>query len=429
MQKLKVNKKTLYTALAVVVMALLLLVWLLNRSGLKVDVEPKTAIVSVDNVPIVIRNNGFASTTLSPGNHILAVEADGYISQIIELNLKRARTIDKEVSLQRIPKPYSISDSTEAAENVQFIIEGDDFNTVFYYADNAQTLYKAKFTVTDEGKIETVYNLPISNPPLSGIEKIIWSPKKDASIHKKGSKAFFFDFKKYNFVSQEEVVYGENIGDIAWSPDDSKIAYYYTPKTGERSLIFANKQNNNLTRVANLNELRISDPYLRFSPSSEWLIVIPRNSNASENKIYLFNAYTRSFKEVSDAGNNLEAKFSPDGSRILYSSYSDDPQNPVKSLVSIMDADGGNKRGLDLRADIDKIDWFQGSSEEIVVATWDEEKKTESIFVYNTEKKQKEGLFIELPEKKVVKEIVSPQNGNLIYYIANDQFYIVSLDN
>ena len=147
MKKLKVNPKTLYIALAIVVVALLILVWLLNRSGLKVNVDPKNAIVTIDNIPIVVRNNGFASTTLSPGNHILKVEADGYISQIIELNLKRARTIDKEVSLQKTPKAYSISDTTTDAKNVQFISEGDDFNTVFYYADNASALYKAKFTV------------------------------------------------------------------------------------------------------------------------------------------------------------------------------------------------------------------------------------------------------------------------------------------
>jgi len=92
-----------------------------------------------------------------------------------------------------------------------------------------------------------------------------------------------------------------------------------------------------------------------------------------------------------------------------------------------MDANGENKKSLDLRAEIGKIDWFEGSNDKIVVATWDEEKKTESVFVYDVIKKQNEGLFIELPEKKVVKEIISPRNGNLIYYIANDQFYIVSL--
>ncbi len=427
MKRLKVNKKTMYTVLAVVVLSLLLLLLLLNRSGLKVNIEPRNAQVSIDNIPLVVRNNGFASTTLSPGNHILTVESEGYISQIIELNLKRARTSEIEVSLQRIPKPYSISDDATAADNVQFITEGDDFNTVFYFADNASALYKAKFKVNDAGKIETIYNLPISNPPLSGIEDIIWSPKKDASIHKKNKTAYYFDFKKYNFVNQEEVKYGDNIGDIVFSPDDSKIAYYFAPASGEKSLVFANKDNTDITRVANLNDANIKNPYLNFSPSSEWIIVIPRNDNTQENKIFLFNAYTRSFKEVSDAGNNLEAKFSPDGSKIIYSTYSDDPANPVKSIVSIMDANGENKKSLDLRAEIGKIDWFEGSNDKVVVATWDEEKKTESVFVYDVIKKQNEGLFIELPEKKVVKEIISPRNGNLIYYIANDQFYIVSL--
>ena len=301
MKKLKINPKTLYIVLAVVLVALLVLVWLLNRSGLKVEVLPKNAIVSIDNAPLVVKNNGLASTTLSPGTHILKVEAEGYISSIIEIDLKRARTASVSVNLKEVPSPHTISDSSTAAKDVQFISEGDDFNTVFYYGNNASTLYKAKFKTNDQGLIETVYNLPISNPPLMNIDDIVWSPKRDASIHKKGKAAHFFDFKKYNFVSQEEVFYGDNIGDVVWSPDDSKIAYYYAPDSGERSLIFANKTNSNVTRVANLKELNLPDPYLSFSPDSEWITFVPRHESVTENKIYLFNAYTRSFKEVNDA--------------------------------------------------------------------------------------------------------------------------------
>lgn len=427
-QQLAQLNRSMYLALAAVLAAAIFLVWLLSRSTLAVSVVPENAIITINNRPIQQNTSGEVKTTLSPGNYTLKVEADGYVAKIQEVNLRRGRTTKVDVYLNEAPRPYTISSENNPAKNVQFLSPADDFNTIFYLADDGSTFFKAKFNINVDGNVETIYNLPISDPPLTNIDKIIWSPKKDAAIFKKGSNAYYFDFQKYNFVSQEEVLFGENIGDVAWSPDDSKIAYYYSPLGGEKSLIFADKTNTEMTRVANLADLNINNPYLAWSPDSEWLVVIPRNSNYETNKIYLFNAYTRSFKEISDTGNNLEAIFSPDGSKILYSTYSKDPASPVRAVLSVMDKDGSNIKSLDLRADLRKVVWLNNSNSQIVVATWDTEKNTEAIFGYNINNKEQSGFNYTLPAKTYVNDLSLSANNTLLFYVANQQFYILRLE-
>jgi len=426
-QQLKQLQRGMYFALVAVILAAVFLIWLLSRSTLAISVTPENAIISIDNRPLQMNVAGDLKTTLSPGTYTLKVEADGYVSQIKEITLRRARTLKIDVGLDPAPAPYTISSENNPAKNVQFLSPADDFNTIFYLADDGSTFYKAKFNINADGNVETLYNRAISNPPLSGIQSVIWSPKKDAAILKKGTSAFFFDFQKYNFVSQEEKKYADNIGDVAWSPDDSKIAYYYAPAGGEKSLIFADKTNTEMTRVANLADMNTLNPYLSWSPDSEWLVVIPRNASYETNKIYLFNAYTRSFKEISDTGNNLEAKFSPDGSKIIYSTYSKDSASPVRAVLSVMDKDGSNKKSLDLRADLKKVTWLNNSNSEIIVATWDGNKGAEKIFGYNIDTKQESGFNYVLPANTYVNDLSLSANNNLLFYVANQQFYIIKL--
>lgn len=426
-EQIRKTQISIFVIVGIIAFALLVLIYLFNRAVINVVIVPANAYATVDNRPIDLNAKGEGSLVLSPGNYTLKVEADGYISKIEEVRLRRAFSTKFEINLDKMPTPYQIGDNKEVASNVQFISGADDFNSIFYLGNNASTLYKARINIKDDGQLETIYNRAVSNPPLSGIQNIIWSPKKDAAIFRKADGIYFFDFQKFNFVSQEEKKFGNNIGDIAWSPDDSKIAYYYAPPSGERSLIFSNKTNSDKTRVANLAEMGIENPYLSWSPDSEWLIVIPRNKDFNTNKIYLFNAYTRSFKTIDDSGNHLGAEFSSDGSRILYSTYIADQSFPVKSTLSVMDKDGNNKRNLDLRASIGKTLWLNNSQSGIIVSTYDSDKKGESIFGFDVDKKEKSSFQLNLAGKSYVKEMSLSQNNNLLFYIANEQFYVVGI--
>lgn len=425
--KIKKTKYTVVIALTVLIALVIVLLTLLGRSTLMVLVEPTNAIVRVNNAPININDKGQSRVLLKPGQATIAVEADGYISDKQVLTLKKAGIAKHVVSLIPNPIPIVLNEGQKVNINVQTISLADEENSVFYLGDNGSALYKAQVALDEEGNIKVVYNRQISNPPLSGIKKVIWSPKKDAAMFKKDDGAYFFDFKKYNFISQEEVKYGEHIGDIAWSPDDSKIAYYYAPPNGEKSLIFANKTNSEITRVANFSEMAIENPYLSWSPSSEWLIVIPRNKDLNSNKIYLFNAYTRSFKTVSDSGFNVEAVFNRTGDKIMYSSYSPEEGNPNKFVLSEMNIDGENKRNLEIRAYASRIEFTNKESRDIIVSNYDNTKKVEAIFPFNMDDKKDFAFKIFLDSNTSANSLVLNLNDNILFYVSDGKLYAVSL--
>ena len=177
----KINSRSLYIGLAIIIVAMLLLFWLLNRSVLVFQISPATAVVTIDNKPLKLGSDGYLKTVVKPGAYTLKVEADGYVGVTEEIILKSVRTTKYETSLSQVPTPYEIKTGENVINNVDFVAEGDDFNTIFYFADNASTLYKAKFSGGSD-KIESIYNLPISNPPLKSIKDIIWSPKKEAAL-------------------------------------------------------------------------------------------------------------------------------------------------------------------------------------------------------------------------------------------------------
>lgn len=424
---IKKTKNLIIATFSVLIVLGIILFSILNRSYVDFKVTPPNAIVKINNAPVSLDSSGEARVKTRPDVVSVKVEAEGYVGNSQIITLGRGKTFKYTIELKR--NPIAVTDEIGLTPNskVSFVSEADEDNSVFYLSDNGSALYKAKFDLNSDQKINLVFNHKISNPNLSGINDIIWSPDKGAALFKKNDGVYFFDLKKYNLLGQEEVKYGEDIGDIAWSPDDSKIAYYYAPPSGEKTLIFADKTNSEKTKVANFLEMGIDNPYLCWSPDSEWLVVIPRNKDFSSNKIYLFNTYTRDFSTVSDSGNNVEAIFSLDSNKIFYTNYQPDPSNPVKSTLNIMDKDGKDKKSLGARALLSKISLLSSKEDDIIISTYNPEKQRDSLFIYNLVEKRDSGFKINLPEKQYINEIISLKNSNLIFYLSNNKLYALNL--
>lgn len=405
-KEIKKLTRSIFIAISIITLALVILLWFFTHSFMNIQIVPKGSTISIDGKMFETKS-GLIRKFIAPGLHTIKVEADSYIGLSQEINFKRGLPKKIIVNLAQTPEPLVVS------SDGQFLSKGNDFNDVYY--QSGTTIFRVRVKTDINKGLKLAEERAVTNPVISDINEIIWSPAKDATLLRKPDIISFFDLKKYDFINQNEDSWGEDIGSIAWSPDNSKIAYYYAPPDGEKSLIFANSGNQEINRVFNFNDNGIDNPLLRWSPDSEWLLIIPRNADTEKNKIYLFNSYSRQISEIADTGNQLDADFSPDGNKILYSTYSKDQKGAVNSILSIMDKDGSNKRSLDVRAELRKTTWSK-DSENIVIATYDPDTEQESIYKFNTKTKQQNGFIIKNLGDIFIKNIVLTDDNNIIIF-------------
>ena len=422
--ELKKLSRVIYVSMAVTATALLLLFWLFSRSFVAFRITPAQATFSVDNAQIGLTAAGMARSDLSPGIHTVKVSADGYIGQSFDVNFKRGFMKEVDISLKKLPTPETVS------AGATLFAHGSGFNDGYYLGNNGTTIYQIKYGLdATSGKVNVTENKAITDARLSNISEIIWEPTHDlALLRKTDGSVNLFDFMKYDFVHQTETPWGTGVGSVAWAPDSSEIAYYYAPGTGERSLILTNFLNTAPTRVADLNDNNIENPLLRWSPDSQWLLVIPRNTDVAKNNIYLFNVYSRKFTQLTTNGGQVDAIFSPDGNKILYSTLNNDPNSPIPTVISIMDLNGKNQRALNLRAEISKIVWTS-DSKNIVVSAFDNTAKAETIFEYDTTLDESTGFVLSnLSVAGGIRSINLSSDGKIVLYETADGIFAVNIN-
>jgi hypothetical protein len=418
--ELKKLTRSIYLVISLVIVTLSVTLWVVTHSFITIQLSPRNATLVIDGKDLNSSGNSIVRKFVSPGTHQVEVEADDYIGISESIDFRRGFPKKIIISLLEKPAPTSIADGGE------FLTKGNNFNEI-YYLNGGNTLYKAKIKVDENGKAQPSEVMPITGPTVNAVEEIIWSPTKELALFKRSTEVTLFDFKKYDFVNQTEDLWGNDIGSIAWAPDNSKIAYCYAPAGGEQSLIFANLTNTEITRVFNFKDYGIDNPLLRWSPDSEWLLVIPRNQDADKNHIYLFNSYSRSMTEIADTGNQLDAQFSPDGNKIIYSTYSKDPSGQVNSVLSVMNTDGSNKKSLGVYAILSKTAWSKDSAN-IVVATYDPVTKGEEIYKYNVDKKQKDGFILTDVGDIFINSLILSDDNKMIVYQDNSGINVLAID-
>jgi len=404
----------MYLVSAVILMAIVFGIWVLTNSFLSIKVSPRDASVFVDGEQVEVNDFGFAKERLSFGEHQLKVELDGYVSTIKSVTLKRGRTNSQNITLKTLPTTAKI------ANYGSFLTKGVNSDEFFYLGNDGSTIFRTKIQLNDSGIVIPASNA-ITNSNLWGIDEIIWSPKKDLALFRKSDGVYLFDFKKYDFVNQTETLWSESVGSIAWAPDNSKVAYY---ARDEKTLIFSNADNSTKERILNLENLNIANPILRWSPDSEWLAIIPRNSNKNDNKIYLLNAYSRVMKPVNNIGNKLDVVFSQNN-KIFYSSLSRGAQG--SSTISTMNTDGTEDSALNLCTNINSILLLdQGNN--ILVASQDGENQEESIFEFNTKDNRQKDFSIKLSENEPVSTLLTAVDNKVAIYETESGIYAVNID-
>lgn len=304
--KHKVNYLLIKTLIAVgiLVAALILFLLYISRAYTQINVTPRNAQVFIDGKLLKVNSKGVYKKALSPGKHDVLVSLDKYVGEAQPYTFKRGIKRKISFNLKEMPKPELIE------KKGKFLYVNED--NFYYLNGNANTLFKGTYN-KEKSKLEI---LPITNPTLANIKDITLSPNEELALLRKSNNDLnLFDFKKYDFINQTEILWGQNIGSVAWSPDNSKIAYFYGTNE-EKTLMFSNIANTERQRILNFENFEISNPTFHWSPNSQWLAIIPKNKDKETNKIYLFNTFNRMLNELTTGGNFSDAAFLSDSKLI-----------------------------------------------------------------------------------------------------------------
>lgn len=415
------KNKLLYYGIGLAILLLIwLIVWVFSHSFLTLVVKPVNAVVTIDNVPKDLSRGGIARKVLSPGEHQIRIEAEGYVG--IEKNVKLSRVLWKKIpfALNNVP---SVTEVTKDASMLFAPLSRDHVN---YLCQEGKAIFRSDFTFDEEGKIVTTQK-PLTDAKLSGITEIIWSPSEELALLRKAEGITLFDFKKYDFVHQTETFWGGNIGSVAWAPDNSKIAYYYSPDSATKTLVFSNIAGDQKETILNFADFNISDPLLRWSPDSQWLLIIPRDQDLALNKIFAFNAYTRMLSTLTETGYQIDASFNASSDKIFYMTKLNDLTKKQVYTLSVMNADGNNKKSLDLAASLKRTDWHKKSNFFTTILLGLEGERS-VIFSANENNPNLDNTFFYLPDDSPVSRLYLLNEDRVIVYQNESGVYALGIN-
>lgn len=318
------------------------------RPKLTLTVSPDSADVSFAGMA----RQGGGSFTTWPGRYELVIEKEGYIPLKRTEKLGIGQRLALTVALRPIPKPVPLTD-----EPVLLVGLAPNQQSVLYVGNSGKTLF-ARNGGEQRPMTPDSFNWPIlfqTSPTLD--VAVLKNPNGDYFLH---------DFKRYNLVEQKQFFYGRDISGIDWLyPKATSLLYAYAPPGGERSLILADRTNKELNRVLNLKEAGIFDPTVSVSPDGKTAVLVSRpGKEFSKYNMFLVDLFTNRARQLTTDGSKIEAKFSPSGKSILYTRFEQDPDGLNNQMLSVMDADGKNRKDFALRANLDQVAFL---SENVVV--------------------------------------------------------------
>lgn len=392
----------IFTTIGLVVLALVVYFVFFNTAVITLEVSPKDAVVTANNAPQTVNNSGVAKFSLRAGSYTLSVEANKFVPYQQKLSLKGGSRISQTIALHAIPDLTLLDASVALAQKY-----GD--NLVSYLGDDKKTLYSISAVLDSSGKTALGPKNALTPPVFANVDKVIFSTDKALAIIKVGTDAYLYDFNRYDILHQDMKKISSDVGDVTWAPDRSRIAYYYAPPSGERSLIFADPLNQNPERVLTLTG--IDNPSLAWSADGNQILVVPHGQKSADNKVYIFDVYLKQLKSLTDFGGVLGAQFSGDGSHIIYFVSTNDPKSTIKSAVSVMDRSGDNKRSLNINATPDQ-GFVQDKGSIIFITSIDDQPR---VMLYNLNDASIKELFFNLPAKSIISGVFLSLDHKIVY--------------
>lgn len=194
--------------------------------------------------------------------------------------------------------------------------------------------------------------VPLSTVKFPEAEAVVWSGQKNEVI------VSFPDDSKiyYNFETKKQATLPKEGDDFSFAPAGGQIAFKYNAtNVNDRFLVVSNPDGTSITPVEPLGE-NGSKVNVAWSPNNQVIATYTPGLDGSSQEVFFVGKNGENYKSTITDGRGFEGSWSPDGQRMLYSSYSAGSNyNPSLHIVDAQgEAIGANNRALELATWSDK---------------------------------------------------------------------------
>lgn len=379
-----------------------------NQGQIIVEVDPKDTITISLNGRQVSGSKDSKGTHLSvyAGQYRLKVEKSDYLPFVQDILLNKGQTVTVRPGFAFQPK-----ENKDETTSIDYVRPSKDQKSLFYLGNGRRTIYRMD--------ISNRLQIPLTDRPLSGVKDIQWSGDPDVAIIPQATGTYLQEIPKYDFERQASIkVGGSEIISPIWDPNDpNRLAFGYTPASGERSMVFTDKTFSQLDRkIPDLGP--INNPKLSWSPDSSFVILLSRSSNLNTNNIWVYTTADGSLKQLTQTGSILDAGFSPDSSHILYETQANASTNT--STLNVMNVDGSGQKSLNIHGKVAQAAWKDATS------FFFPEQSTNALVLYGLDGSRKDMSFSLRDFPSVQGMFYFSASKTLIFY-TSQTIYTVNL--
>lgn len=355
--------------------------------------------------------------TITPGSYDISVSATGYVTYEGTINVKRGQKLVLPILLKQIPQATLLTSNLNTIP--QFF---DKTHDVYFLGNNRSTLYRTRNLVGEAGvKVEAMTSDTLASP-----DKVAVRPDGEVALLKNADGVFLYDFKRYDFLNQSKTLWGTNIDDFAWSPNNLQVAYTYYGANGEQSLMLSDIVNKNQRREIDLTKDKIDHPLIAWSQDSQHILLVAQSSQKKTNYIYTYDLFIKKLTQLTEIGEVDGAKWSPDGQYIAYVAPGRDSSGAIVNTAWIAKADGSGVTPLNVQvASISKLSW-DNSSISVIVSSLDKASGDEKLLNIDLKGEITPYQYTQ-PTKFAPDNIMSIPEDNRLLFTNNGQLMSLGL--
>ncbi|MEK7460792.1 MAG: hypothetical protein AAB647_01085 [Patescibacteria group bacterium] len=286
-------------SLAFVIAAVIIFVAFFYQARLTVIPTPGDAEVILNGQPIATG----VPQKLPPGHYDLTLRAKNYLTEKTSVDLSIGENHSLAVSLRLVPEIRRMAGDVRSA-----VTSDNQTDQIYYLGQNGSQFFRLPTLAGADGAFKPE---AISEARFSNVQNVVWSPDRSlAIIQTNDGQTKLFDFKRYDFLSQDERDLGPNLRQVTWHPSQKTIIAFESTPSGERSLIREEITSGKAERLIDLRPYQLTNPTLSWSPDGRTVLLV-------EEAVYLYDVTTRTIKKVARTDSAKAANWSPGGQQLL----------------------------------------------------------------------------------------------------------------